>query len=125
MGDFALILGNSAIELVLRKHIDLPESIFIAASKAGVGELRADEWTAKQPTEATLPCGPWTLLTPSRMEQGCCAQRLKSRTLEPSCWLLRKHLGSQGLSWPRPTRVRGLEALGGVRGQAHAAGALP
>lgn len=43
MDDFALVLVT-AIDPGPRKHIDLPESIFIAASKDGVGELQVDEW---------------------------------------------------------------------------------
>lgn len=43
MDDFALVLVT-AIDPGPRKHIDLPESIFIAASKDGFRELQVDEW---------------------------------------------------------------------------------
>lgn len=96
---------NFAIELGPQKHIDLPESIFIAASKAGVGELQADEWRPSSQPVATLPgrpCLPQLLPCPHPgMEHGHCVSGiLVSRSLglfACSHELLR----NQGLSQPQ------------------------
>lgn len=53
MDDFALVLVT-AIDPGPRKHIDLPESIFIAASKDGVGEQQVDEW--RKSNQSVKPC---------------------------------------------------------------------
>ena len=58
MGDFAVILANFAIEPGPQKHTDSPESIFIAASKAGWGSCRLMNGGRAAQTCLPLPSGP-------------------------------------------------------------------